>query len=159
MFVRRKGDEFLGGDALLFGKYQCFAVGEQETVSKVRTHRVADVAFSSYGAERLVLYLRCVLCWLAHREYTPDTDDYAPRLVRQRRAFGVEEAKRLAWSKRVEKGIEQRELVLPLLDPGPGNPLTFSISDVRLTLGYPADLETFRQPNFSRVWIPLNLFA
>ena len=69
-------------------------------------------------------------------------DDHAPGLLRERGALGIEEAERLRRPERAEEGVQERELVLALLDPGRLDLLVLVIADVGLAVRRPVDLQT-----------------
>ena len=120
---------------------------------------MAHVAFPEHAAQARVVLLVGVLSGLAHGEHPAHADDHAPGLLRERGALGIEKAERLFRPDRAEEGVQERELVLALLDPGRLDLLVLVIADVRLTVRRPADLQTLSDPDLAILRAPLDLLA
>ena len=104
--------------------------------------------------------LYCVLCGLAHGNHPAHADDHAPGLLRERGALGIEEAERLRRPERAEEGVEQRELVLALLDPVRLDLLAGCVlADVGLAVWHPADLQALGDPDLAVLRVPFDLLA
>ena len=140
VLVRSENHELLGVDSLALCERQCLLVGKEEAVRKAGPDRVAQVALPEHAAQGRVVLLVGVLGGLAHGAHPAHADDYAPRLLRERGALGIEEAERLRRPERAEEGVEQRELVLALLDPVRLDLLAAAAANVGLAVRLPADL-------------------
>jgi len=115
----------------------------------------------SHNTQRSDGFLRRagVLRGFADREHPTDADDDAPRLLRERRALGVEEAERLLRPQRTEERVEHSKLVLAFLDPRGLDLLAAPFADVRLAVGHPAELQALCDPDIAVPRASLDVFA
>ena len=120
---------------------------------------MVHVALPEHAAQGRVVLLVGVLGGLAHGEHPAHADDHAPGLLRERGALGIEEAERLRRPERAEEGVEQRELVLALLDPVRLDLLAAAAADVGLAVWHPTDLQALGDPDLAILRVPLDLFA
>ena len=159
VLVRSEGHELLGVDRLALGEGQGLLVGKEETVRGAGPYRVAHVVLPEHAAQGRALDLVCVLGGFPHGKHAAHADDHAPGLLGERGALGIEEAERLLRPERAEEGVEQRELVLALLDPSCLDLLALVIADVGLAVRHPADLQTLGDPDLTILRAPLDLLA
>ena len=160
VLVRGKGYKLLRVDpAPLCSKFKHLLVRKQESVHKPGSDRVADVALPQDAAKRRVLHAEGVLRFFAHREHTTHPNYHAPRLLRKRRALGVEETERLIAAQRAEEGIEERQLVIPLLYPIGFDFLAALIVDFWFTIRHPSKLHVFCKSYVSPFWVSFDFFS
>ena len=159
VLVRGESHELLRVDSLALGERQRLLVGKEEAVREAGPDRVAHVALPEHAAQGRVVLLVGVLGGLAHGEHPAHADDHAPGLLRERGALGIEEAERLRRPERAEEGVEQRELVLALLDPVRLDLLAAAAADVGLAVWHPTDLQALGDPDLAVLRVPLDLLA